>query len=225
MFHKEGHRIILFTAILLIAVNVISYLSINNYLTQFAILVGSILILILILQFFRNPKRLTETNDSSIVSPVDGKVVVIEEVFEKEYFKDKRLQVSVFMSPINVHVTRYPIGGRVKFSKYHPGKFLVAWHPKSSEENERTTVVVENETAGEILYRQIAGALAKRIVNYAEEGQEVVQGSDSGFIKFGSRVDVFLPLGTKLNVNLQDKVRGGTSIIANIDKKQDDRNI
>jgi|SRR5690606_9830337 len=225
MFHKEGHRIILFTAILLIAINVISYLSINNYVGRFSVLVVSIIILILILQFFRNPKRLFEPNDAHVVSPVDGKVVVIEEVFEKEYFKDKRLQVSVFMSPINVHVTRYPIGGRVKFSKYHPGKFLVAWHPKSSEENERTTVVVENTKTGEILYRQIAGALAKRIVNYAEEGQEVSQGSDSGFIKFGSRVDVFLPLGTKLNVNLQDKVRGGISIIANIENEHDDRDL
>jgi len=151
-----------------------------------------------------------------VVSPVDGKVVVIEEVFEKEYFKDKRLQVSIFMSPINVHVTRHPIGGLVKFSKYHPGKFLVAWHPKSSEENERTTVVVENKVAGEVLYRQIAGALAKRIVNYAVEGEEVVQGSDSGFIKFGSRVDVYLPIGTKINVNLNDKVKGGVSVIAHV---------
>lgn len=225
MFHKEGYRIILFTAILLIAVNVISYLSINTYWVSFAVLVMSILIFILILQFFRNPKRPTQESDSHIVSPVDGKVVVIEEVFEKEYFKDKRLQVSIFMSPINVHVTRYPLSGTVKFSKYHPGKFLVAWHPKSSEENERTTVVVENPSAGEILYRQIAGALAKRIVNYAEVGQEVRQGSDSGFIKFGSRVDVFLPLGTKLNVKLQDKVKGGMSIIANIEKIQNDRDI
>lgn len=156
-------------------------------------------------------------NDAHVVAPVDGKVVVIEEVFEKEYFNEKRLQVSIFMSPINVHVTRHPIGGVVKYSKYHPGKFLVAWHPKSSEENERTTVVVKNELAGEVLYRQIAGALAKRIVNYAEEGQEVVQGSDSGFIKFGSRVDVLLPLNTKLNVKLQDKVKGGLSVIANIE--------
>jgi phosphatidylserine decarboxylase len=217
MFHKEGFRIILITVILLIAVNVISYLSINTYWIKFAILVVSILVLILILQFFRNPKRLTTSNDAHVVSPVDGKVVVIEEVFEKEYFKDKRLQVSIFMSPINVHVTRYPIGGLVKYSKYHPGKFLVAWHPKSSEENERTTVVVENTAAGEVLYRQIAGALAKRIVNYAEEGQEVPQGSDSGFIKFGSRVDVFLPLNTRINVELQEKVRGGVSVIANIE--------
>src|SRR5690606_24767467 len=173
----------------------------------------------------RKPKRPTQERDTHVVSPGDAKVVVTEEVFEKEYFKDKRLQVSIFMSPINVNVTGYPLGGTVKFSKYHPGKFLVAWHPKSSEENERTTVVVENPAAGEILYRQIAGALAKRIVNYAEVGQEVRQGSDSGFIKFGSRVDVFLPLGTKLNVNLQDKVKGGLSIIANIETNKDDRNI
>lgn len=221
MFHKEGHRIILFTVILLIAVNIISYLSINTYWIQFSILVISIIIFFLILQFFRNPKRLTQHNDAHIVSPVDGKVVVIEEVLEKEYFKDKRLQVSIFMSPINVHVTRYPVGGTVKYSKYHPGKFLVAWHPKSSEENERTTVVIKNSAAGEVLYRQIAGAMAKRIVNYAKEGQEVIQGRDSGFIKFGSRVDVFLPLGTKVNVSLKDKVRGGMSIIANIEEIQE----
>lgn len=205
------------TAFLLIAVNVISYLSINTYWIKFAILVISILIFLLIIQFFRNPRRTTQHNDAHVVAPVDGKVVVIEEVFEKEYFNEKRLQVSIFMSPINVHVTRHPVGGVVKYSKYHPGKFLVAWHPKSSEENERTTVVVENPVAGKVLYRQIAGALAKRIVNYAEEGQEVLQGSDSGFIKFGSRVDVLLPLGTKLNVKLQDKVKGGMSIIANIE--------
>ena len=132
---------------------------------------------------------------------------------ENEYFKDKRLQVSIFMSPINVHVTRYPISGKVNFSKYHPGKFLVAWHPKASEENERTTIVIENEAFGEILYRQIAGALAKRIVNYAKQGEMVTQGDDAGFIKFGSRVDLFLPLGTKLNVKLNDKVKGNQSII------------
>jgi phosphatidylserine decarboxylase len=139
---------------------------------------------------------------------------VIEEVFEKEYFKDKRLQVSIFMSPFNVHVTRYALGGLVKFSKYHPGKFLVAWHPKSSEENERTTVVVENKTYGEILYRQIAGALAKRIVNYAKEGTSVEQGTDAGFIKFGSRVDLFLPLDSDIQVKLNQKVKGGVDIIA-----------
>ncbi|MDT0648747.1 phosphatidylserine decarboxylase family protein [Autumnicola edwardsiae] len=216
MFHKEGYKIMIVTAILLIAINVLSYSLINTYWIKFAILIVTILLFLLVLQFFRNPKRATAINKETVVSPVDGKVVVIEEVHEKEYFKDKRLQVSIFMSPINVHVTRHPVGGKVKFSKYHPGKFLVAWHPKSSEENERTTVVVENEVTGEILYRQIAGAMAKRIVNYAKEGDEVVQGSDSGFIKFGSRVDVFMPLGTPLNVELNQKVKGGVTVIGKI---------
>ena len=175
-----------------------------------------LIFLILILQFFRNPSRKTVLNDNHVLSPVDGKVVVIEEVFEKEYFKDKRLQVSVFMSPLNVHVTRYPIGGKVAFSKYHPGKYLVAWHPKSSEENERTTVVVENKIYGKVLYRQIAGALAKRIVNYAKENDDATQGADSGFIKFGSRVDLYLPLDTQIQVELNQKVKGGESIIAQL---------
>jgi len=217
MFHKEGHKIILFTGIFLIAMNTMTYLFVNTYWVKFSILAISIGIFLLILQFFRNPKRLIQMNNVEILAPVDGKVVVIEEVFEKEYFKDKRLQISIFMSPINVHVTRYPIGGTVKYSKYHPGKFLVAWHPKSSEENERTTIVVENPIIGEVLYRQVAGAMAKRIVNYAEEGQEVLQGSDSGFIKFGSRVDIFLPLNTNITVKLNDKVKGGKSVIANIE--------
>lgn len=207
-----------FTAIFLIAANALSYGLIDIYWVKFAILIASIILFVLIVQFFRNPTRNTTLNNNHIVAPVDGKVVAIEEVFEKEYFKQKRLQISIFMSPINVHVTRHPVGGIVKYSKYHPGKFLVAWHPKSSEENERTTVVVENELAGEVMYRQIAGAMAKRIVNYAEVGQEVVQGSDSGFIKFGSRVDVFLPVGTKINVELNQKVRGGLSIIAEVER-------
>ncbi|MFZ0488793.1 MAG: phosphatidylserine decarboxylase family protein [Salegentibacter sp.] len=218
MFHKEGYRIMAFTAIFLIAVNALSYGLIDIYWVKFAILIASIILFVLIVQFFRNPSRNTTLNNKHVVAPVDGKVVAIEEVFEKEYFKQKRLQISIFMSPINVHVTRHPIGGMVKYSKYHPGKFLVAWHPKSSEENERTTVVVENELAGEVMYRQIAGAMAKRIVNYAEVGQEVVQGSDSGFIKFGSRVDVFLPPGTKINVELNQKVKGGLSVIAEVER-------
>jgi phosphatidylserine decarboxylase len=174
----------------------------------------ALLLLVIVLQFFRNPNRSIQAQEHTLVAPVDGKVVVIEEVMENEYFKDKRLQVSIFMSPINVHVTRYAMSGKINFSKYHPGKFLVAWHPKASEENERTTIVIENEVFGEILYRQIAGALAKRIVNYAKEGEVVVQGDDAGFIKFGSRVDLFLPIGTKLNVKLNDKVKGNQSIIA-----------
>ncbi len=216
MFHKEGYKIMTITAIILIAINIVSYSLINIYWVRFAVLAASVVLFILILQFFRNPKRSTTQNNKHIIAPVDGKVVAIEEVYEKEYFKDNRIQISIFMSPINVHVTRHPIGGKVKFSKYHPGKFLVAWHPKSSEENERTTVVVENDSAGEIMYRQIAGAMAKRIVNYADVGTEVIQGSDSGFIKFGSRVDVFVPVGTQVNVEINQKVKGGISVIANI---------
>ncbi|WP_067149659.1 phosphatidylserine decarboxylase family protein [Pseudotamlana agarivorans] len=216
MFHKEGYKIILVTFVIVVgtALLVDRFIDINWLKTS--ILVALIIFLILILQFFRNPKRHTVLNNAQVLSPVDGKVVVIEEVFEKEYFKEKRLQVSVFMSPINVHVTRYPIGGNVIFSKYHPGKYLVAWHPKASEENERTTVVVENETYGKVLFRQIAGALAKRIVNYAQLNDKVTQGTDSGFIKFGSRVDLFLPLDTKINVTLNQKVRGGESVIAEL---------
>ena len=216
MFHKEGYKIILITfAFVAIAVLLAdTFVSIQwlRTLTMVTLLV----FLVLILQFFRNPKRHTSINDNQVIAPVDGKVVVIEEVMENEFFKEKRLQVSVFMSPINVHVTRYPVSGNVIFSKYHPGKYLVAWHPKASEENERTTVVVDNKTYGKVLYRQIAGALAKRIVNYAKVNDVVVQGADSGFIKFGSRVDVFLPLNTNIKVKLNQKVKGGESIIAEL---------
>ncbi len=215
MFHKEGYKIISITLVFFIGINVASYVAIQNDEWQIGIFSVTLILLILILQFFRNPKRKTKVDDRTIVAPVDGKVVVIEEVFEKEYFNENRLQVSIFMSPINVHVTRHPINGKVVLSKYHPGKYLVAWHPKASEENERTTVVVKNSSI-DVLYRQIAGALAKRIVNYAKEGEKVVQGSDSGFIKFGSRVDVFLPIGTEINVALDQKVKGGESIIANV---------
>ncbi|WP_372755581.1 phosphatidylserine decarboxylase family protein [Mariniflexile sp.] len=216
MFHKEGHKIIFLTFVFVVGCSLLVDSFIPVMWLRTIVLLTLIAFLILILQFFRNPKRNTVPNNNQVFSPVDGKVVVIEEVFEKEYFNDKRLQVSVFMSPINVHVTRYPIGGTVVFSKYHPGKFLVAWHPKASEENERTTVVVENQTYGKVLYRQIAGALAKRIVNYAKQGDIATQGADSGFIKFGSRVDLFLPLDTKIKVELNQKVRGGESIIAEL---------
>jgi phosphatidylserine decarboxylase len=214
MFHKEGGKIILFSTTLTVALLLLADTFITTIWLQKTVEILVLLFLIIILQFFRNPVRNVVINDNHIIAPVDGKVVVIEEVFEGEYFKDKRMQVSIFMSPINVHVTRYPVNGLVKFSKYHPGKFLVAWHPKASEENERTTIVVENKVFGEILYRQIAGALAKRIVNYAEEGTQVVQGTDAGFIKFGSRVDLFLPLGTEINVKLNEKAVGGKTIIA-----------
>jgi phosphatidylserine decarboxylase len=215
-FHKEGYKIISITFIIAIAAILLAenFIDINWLVKAIQVLVLGFVIIVL--QFFRNPKRITSLNDHQIIAPVDGKVVVIEEVQESEYFKDKRLQISIFMSPINVHVTRYAMSGIVKYSKYHPGKFLVAWHPKSSTENERTTVVIENKTIGEILYRQIAGALAKRIVNYANEADKVVQGADAGFIKFGSRVDLYLPLGTKVNVKLGDTVKGGVQVVAEI---------
>ena len=214
MFHKEGGKIILIANTITVALLLLADKLIHIGWLKMTVEIITVCFLLLILQFFRNPKRSVTLNDNHIIAPVDGKVVVIEEVFEGEYFKDKRLQVSIFMSPINVHVTRYALGGKVKFSKYHPGKFLVAWHPKASEENERTTVVIENKVFGEVLYRQIAGALARRIVNYAEEGMQVIQGTDAGFIKFGSRVDLFLPLGTEINVKLNDKAVGGKTIIA-----------
>lgn len=216
MFHKEGYKIIvislvLFTGLILLAHKLLD----RNWIFYLIALVLGVL-LYLVLQFFRNPDRTAPLDSNVITSPVDGKVVVIEEVYEGEYFKEQRLQVSVFMSPLNVHVTRYPSAGKVAYSKYHPGKYLVAWHPKSSTENERTTVVVTTEKFGDIMYRQIAGALAKRIINYAEEGQDVKQGADSGFIRFGSRVDLYLPIGTKLNVALNEVVKGAQSVIASV---------
>jgi len=214
MFHKEGAQSILIGTIFTAIVLLLTDKFIDTNWIKMTIQIVFFLLLIIILQFFRNPKRTVIINENQIIAPVDGKVVVIEEVFESEYFKDKRIQVSIFMSPINVHVTRYALSGIVKFSKYHPGKFLVAWHPKASEENERTTIVIENNTFGAILYRQIAGALARRIVNYAEEGIQVIQGTDAGFIKFGSRVDLFLPLGTKIDVVLNQKAIGGKTVIA-----------
>ncbi len=176
----------------------------------------SFLLFVIILQFFRSPSFAITTHNQHVICPADGKVVVIEEVDEPEFLKDKRIQISVFMSPVNVHVNRNPIAGVVKYFKYHPGKYLVAWHPKSSTENERTTIAIENEAGVTVLFRQIAGALARRIVWYVKEGQEVEQGAQFGFIKFGSRVDIFLPLGTKVNVNLGDKVKGGRTILAEL---------
>ena len=214
MFHKEGHTIILIFLFAVIADILLLEYILDDGLIKLILQSVSIVILLLILQFFRNPVRNTIINEKHIISPVDGKVVNIEKVYEKEYFKDERLQVSIFMSPFNVHVTRYPISGKVKFSKYHPGEYLVAWHPKSSEKNERTTIVLENEVVGEILYRQIAGALARRIVNYAKVGENVTQGKDAGFIKFGSRVDLFLPVDSILNIEINQHVRGGEDIIS-----------
>tara|TARA_E500000331_G_scaffold56060_2_gene49975 strand:- start:136 stop:786 length:651 start_codon:yes stop_codon:yes gene_type:complete len=216
MFHKEGHTIILIFLFVVISDILLLEYIFKDGIVKIILQSISILVLILILQFFRNPTRNTILNDNHIISPVDGKVVNIEKVFEKEYFKDDRVLISIFMSPLNVHVTRYPISGKINYSKYHPGDYLVAWHPKSSEKNERTTIVAENDVFGEILYRQIAGALARRIVNYAEVGKEIVQGKDAGFIKFGSRVDLYLPINSKINVKLNQRLRGGEDIISEI---------
>jgi phosphatidylserine decarboxylase len=214
MFHKEGAKIILIATSLTVAILLLSHQFISILWLEKLVQIITLFLLIMVLQFFRNPRRIVAINDNHIIAPVDGKVVVIEEVFEEEYFKDKRMMVSIFMSPINVHVTRYAANGTIKYSKYHPGKYLVAWHPKASTENERTSIVIDTKQFGEILYRQIAGALAKRIVNYAKVGKDAIQGEDAGFIKFGSRVDIYLPIGTKINVSLQDKAIGGKTIIA-----------
>ena len=214
MFHKEGHRIIIISLLITSCLIITLEYSINAVKLKFLLKLLCLIFFVLILQFFRNPKRKIETNDKKILAPADGKIVIIKEVFEKEFYNEKRLQVSIFMSPFNVHVTRYPVGGQIIFSKYHPGKYLFAWHPKSSELNERTSVVIKNKVFGNILYRQIAGALARRIVNYASEGREIKQGDESGFIKFGSRLDIFLPLKTKVNVSINQTVKGGISEIA-----------
>ncbi len=214
MFHKEGFKIIFFTALLVVVTIFLADHFVQNIWLQKGLMITALVIFILVLQFFRNPKRNTQINDNYIIAPADGKIVVIEEVLEEEYFKEKRRQISIFMSPLNVHVTRYPIGGVIKYSKYHPGKYLVAWHPKSSEENERTSIVVDNPSMGEILYRQVAGAVARRIVNYAKVGQTVEQGTDAGFIKFGSRIDIFVPLDMKIEVLMDQVTRGGETIIA-----------
>lgn len=216
MFHKEGYKILVSSLIGLIIINLLSNLLIQQQWVITLIFVITLIIFVLIAQFFRNPKRNISRNENHILAPVDGKVVTIEKVFEPEFVNEERLQVSIFMSPLNVHVTRYPIGGKILYSKYHPGKFLVAWHPKSSEENERTTVVVETKNFGNVLFRQIAGAVARRIVNYAKADDKAIQGSDSGFIKFGSRVDIFLPVDAEISVKINDKVKGGKSIISKV---------
>jgi phosphatidylserine decarboxylase len=213
MFHKEGGKIILIATSITVLIFLLSHKLTSILWLEKTIQIITLIFLLLILQFFRNPNRRIRPNEKVILAPVDGKVVVIEEVFEEEYFKDKRLQVSIFMSPINVHVTRYAVSGKIKYSKYHPGKYLVAWHPKASTENERTTVVIESKEFGEILYRQIAGALARRIVNYSQEGMQVQQGDDAGFIKFGSRVDLFFPLGTQIEVKLQQNAVGNQTVL------------
>lgn len=213
--HKEGYVIILITILLLIGINISVYRFTWPLILYFSIL-ASLIFLFLIVQFFRVPKRTISASDGKVICPADGKVVVIEETTETEYLKDKRIQISIFMSPLNVHVNWYPVSGLVKYFKYHPGKYLVAWHPKSSTDNERTTVVVETASGIPILFRQIAGAVARRIVCYAKENDIAEQSTEFGFIKFGSRVDVFLPLGSEIKVNIDDKVKGTQTILAEL---------
>jgi len=215
LIHKEGRTILLGLAALFLTIFAALVLFIPEMeAVIFAVSAVELFVFLLVLQFFRNPKKNTIINPIHIIAPADGKVVVIEETIETEYFNEKRLQISIFMSPLNVHTNLNPISGIVRYFKYHPGKFLVAWHPKSSTENERTTTVVRRADGQEVLFRQIAGALAKRICWYVKEGVQVQQGAEFGFIKFGSRVDVFLPLGTKVNCQLNDKTIGGETVIA-----------
>ena len=219
--HREGTTTIALTILFIFLLNTLVQFFLADYtIIRWFIYLLSATLLYIVLQFFRNPKITTTHGENLIICPADGKVVVIEETTEGEYFKDKRLQVSVFMSPFNVHINRNPIAGVVSYFKYHPGKYLVAWDPKSSTENERTTVVVKHKTGIEILYRQIAGALARRIVWYVKESDSVKQSEEFGFIKFGSRVDVFLPLGTKVNVQLGDIVKGGITVIGELNNKK-----
>ena len=215
--HKEGYTSIALCVLLIFVLNaVIQFYYPDAHVIKWIVYILSFALFVIILQFFRSPHFPISTDDKSVLCPADGKVVVIEETLETEFLKDRRIQISVFMSPVNVHVNRNPIAGVVKYFKYHPGKYLVAWHPKSSTENERTTIVIENSKGIPVLFRQIAGALARRIVWYVKEGDKVDQGQQFGFIKFGSRVDVFLPLGTKVNVNIGDVVKGGRTVLAEL---------
>jgi phosphatidylserine decarboxylase len=215
VIHKEGYKLLVFLFISLVVINlVVFYVFPDSKNLQNISVIICVICYLLILQFFRSPRRSTEINDNHVIAPADGKVVVIEEIEETEYFNDKRRQISIFMSPVNVHINRNPISGIVTYFKYHSGKYKVAWHPKSSTENERTTIVVEGHNNQTILIRQIAGALAKRIVWYLQAGEEVKQGEELGFIKFGSRVDIFLPLDVKVNVKIGDKTVGGETVIA-----------
>ena len=215
--HKEGYTTIALTVLFIFVLNAfVDYKFSDLAWLRWSAYLLSLLLFVIVLQFFRNPSRSLTAGDQLVICPADGKVVVIEETEEGEYFKDKRLQVSIFMSPINVHINRNPVSGLVKFFKYHPGKYLAAWNPKSSTENERTTTVVEHANGTPILFRQIAGALARRIVWYVKEGDQVVQGEQFGFIKFGSRVDIFLPIGTDVKLVLGQVVKGGITVLAEL---------
>jgi phosphatidylserine decarboxylase len=215
--HKEGYKILAFSFIILLILNIIvTIIWIDKELFRWSFILCSVMFYIFILFFFRLPVRTLEPDEGLVYAPADGKVVVIEETMENEYFKDMRLQVSIFMSPFNMHSNRYPVSGKIKYVGYHPGQNMVAWHPKSSELNERSTIVIETNEGIEILIRQIAGAVARRIVTYSKENQDVMQGDELGFIKFGSRVDVFLPLGTDVEIPILQQVKANKSIIAKI---------
>ncbi|MED5269542.1 MAG: phosphatidylserine decarboxylase family protein [Bacteroidota bacterium] len=214
MFHKEGHRIIIASFFFTISVIISSDILIGSENIKIILQSGFLIFYSAILWFFRNPKRKTMIDNNVVLSPADGKIVNIEKVKENEFFNDERIKISIFLSITNVHVTRFPVSGKVIYNKYNPGKYLVAWHPKSSEKNERTSVVIRNNYFGDILYRQIAGAVARRIVNYAKTDLEVIQGEDSGFIKFGSRVDIFLPLISNISVRKGQNVKGGVTILS-----------
>jgi len=215
--HREGYKILAFGFIILLVIDIAAgIIWSDNSFVKWIFILWSVLVYVFILFFFRLPVRHLEPDPGLIYAPADGKVVVIEETVEKEYFGDKRLQVSIFMSPFNMHSNRYPVSGYVKYVNYHSGNYMVAWHPKSSELNERSTIVIETEKGTEILVRQIAGAVARRIVTYAKEGQKVTQGGELGFIKLGSRVDIFLPLGTEIEVPILQQVKANKSIIAKI---------
>ena len=214
MFHKEGFNLIILFFLLVVAdVVMLEVLFDDSSSLKSIIQIFSLIIFVFILWFFRNPKRNIIRNPELILSPADGKVISIKEVDELEYFKDKKLQISIFLSPLDIHVNRYPVSGEILYSKYHEGNYLVAWHPKSSDKNERTTIVIKNKKFGEIMYRQIAGAVARRIVSYAKVNSNVKQGDDSGFIKFGSRVDLFLSKGSNLKIKVGDRVKGGLTVI------------
>ncbi|TAG13573.1 MAG: phosphatidylserine decarboxylase family protein [Sphingobacteriia bacterium] len=213
--HREGYQTIAITALLFGFINLISFSFLSAAIPWLAMLIfiATLGLLLFIISFFRIPNRVLTIDERKIICPADGKVVVIEEITDVEYFKDRRIQVSIFMSPANVHVNRHPMDGEVTYNQYHKGKYLVAWHPKSSTENERWSVAVKNKY-GEILYKQIAGALAKRICNYTKVSQAAKQTEEYGFIKFGSRVDVLLPVGTSINVTLNQVVKGGVTVLA-----------
>ena len=215
--HKEGRTLLFVLLVVFVALNAsLAYFMPDAAMIQNIVLVCSIAFYLIILQFFRNPLFTVSKNENQVLAPADGKVVVIEETDETEYLKGKRRQISIFMSPVNVHVNRMPVGGAISYYKYHPGKYLVAWHPKSSTENERTTVVAKMKNGTEILFRQIAGALARRIKCYVKEGLSLEQGKEFGFIKFGSRVDIFLPLDAKVKVNIGEVTKGGRTVIAEL---------